>query len=147
MHEDALPIACSLSAAELPKRLAEMTDLGRAALVDATASATRAELRFAATAGVRERVEAVVAAESQCCAFLDMKVIDGPDTVALTIAVPDDAEQVLAELVAAFRGQPRGAQSASPPERDLLSECRSPRSTGIVSRFGGGASGQVQRGS
>jgi hypothetical protein len=29
-----LPIACSLSATELPQRLKEMADLGRAALVD-----------------------------------------------------------------------------------------------------------------
>lgn len=33
---------------------------------------TRAELRFAAGAGVRERVDAIVAAESDCCAFLTM---------------------------------------------------------------------------
>ncbi|WP_445149965.1 hypothetical protein [Baekduia sp. Peel2402] len=105
MPDDALPIACSLTATELPQRLAEMSDLGRAALIDAHTDATRAELRFAAGTGVRDRIEAIVAAESQCCAFLDMAVTDEPDTVVLTIVAPEDAELVLEELVDAFRGQ------------------------------------------
>jgi hypothetical protein len=110
MPDDALPIACSLTATELPQRLAEMSDLGRAALVDARTEATRAELRFAAGAGVRDRVEAVVVAESQCCAFLDMAVTEEADTVVLTIQAPDDAELVLAELVVAFRGQTQASR-------------------------------------
>ena len=110
MPDDALPIACSLTATELPERLAEMADLGHAALVDVRTDATRAELRFAARTGVRDRAEAVVAAESRCCAFLDMAVTDGPDTVVLTIEAPEDAELVLAELVDAFRRQPEGAR-------------------------------------
>jgi hypothetical protein len=104
-----LPISCSLSATELPARLAEMADLGRAALVDASSEPLHAQLRFAAGAGIRDRVEAVVAAESHCCAFLTMSVSDEPDTVVLTIDAPDGAEVVLAELVDAFRGQPRVA--------------------------------------
>jgi hypothetical protein len=100
-----LPIACSLNASEFPERLAEMADLGRAALIDARTEPTRAQLRFAAGAGVRARVEAIVAAESQCCAFLTMRVSDEPDTVVLTIDAPEDAQLVLAELVDAFRNE------------------------------------------
>jgi hypothetical protein len=101
-----LPIACSLSADELPKRLAEMSALGDDALVDARTGPAHAELRFAARDGIRERVEAIVAAESQCCAFLAMAVVDEPDTVILTIDAPEGAELVLDELVSAFRNQP-----------------------------------------
>jgi hypothetical protein len=104
-----LPIACSLSATDLSTRLREIADLGRAALVDVRHEQTRAELRFAAGAGVRDRVERIVAAESQCCAFLAMNITDEPDTVVLTIQAPDDAELVLAELVDAFRSQPQAA--------------------------------------
>jgi len=104
-----LPIACSLSATELPARLSEMADLGRAALVEASSEPLQAQLRFAAGAGIRERVEAVVAAESHCCAFLTMSVSDERDTVVLTIDAPEGAEVVLAELVEAFRGQPQVA--------------------------------------
>jgi hypothetical protein len=104
-----LPIACSLSATELPVRMAEMADLGRAALVDIRQGRTRAEVRFAAGAGVRDRVNGIVAAESQCCAFLTMSVSDEPDTVLLTIQAPEGAELVLQELVDAFRGEPQAA--------------------------------------
>jgi hypothetical protein len=100
-----LPIACSLSAAELPERLAAIADLGRAALLAARIDPTSAELRFAAGSGVRRRVEAIVAAESQCCAFLAMRVEDEPDAVLLTITAPVGAELVLADLVDAF-GRP-----------------------------------------
>ena len=104
-----LPIACSLSATELPKRLAEMAALGDAALVDTRTKPLHAELRFAAGEGVRERVQAIVAAESKCCSFLTIGVSDEPDLVVLTIDAPEGAEVVLDEMVAAFRPQPRAA--------------------------------------
>src|SRR3954454_2096939 len=70
----ALPIACALGASDMSQRLAEMAALGAAALLDVRHVGRHAELRFAARTGVRERVEAVVAAESECCAFLTMRV-------------------------------------------------------------------------
>jgi hypothetical protein len=60
---DELPIACSLSATDVLKRLQQMTDLGRDALLDSDLDGTRARLRFAAGAGIRDRVDAIVAAE------------------------------------------------------------------------------------
>jgi hypothetical protein len=104
-----LPIACSLIATELPKRLADMADVGRAALLDVRHDGTHAELRFAAGDGVRDRVDAIRAAESQCCAFLDIAVTDEPDTVVLTIDAPEGADVVLTELVDAFRDNEQAA--------------------------------------
>jgi len=101
-----LPIACSLSSTELPRRQAEMAELGRAALVDVRHDSTRAELRFAAGDGVRERVEAFAAAEAQCCPFLTMRVSDEADVVLLTLDAPEDADGLLADLVDAFRAEP-----------------------------------------
>ena len=103
-----LPIACSLSATELPARLAQIAQLGHA-LIDVKLTGTHATLRFVAGAGVRERVTSVVAAESACCAFLAMQVRDEPDAVVLDITAPEDAERVLHELVGAFRGEPQAA--------------------------------------
>jgi hypothetical protein len=104
------PIACSLSATELPARLAAMAALGASALVDARSEPRRAELRFAAGDddgdGVRERVDAIVAAESSCCAFLTMSVSEEDGLVVLAIDAPEGAEVVLEGLVAAFRNQP-----------------------------------------
>ncbi len=97
-----LPIACSLSASDLSKRLADMAALGAAALLGVEVGGTHAELRFAAAAGVRDRLDAIVAAESECCAFLAMAVSDGPGAVVLTIDAPAGAELVIEELVGAF---------------------------------------------
>src|SRR4051794_27115068 len=97
-----LPIACSLSAAELPARLAEMNALGRSALVGVERTDTTAVLRFRPGAQTSARLAAVVAAEARCCAFLDMALRETPDALALTISAPRDAAPVLDELVAAF---------------------------------------------
>jgi hypothetical protein len=105
---DEQPIACSLSATELPKRFAEIAALGDVALVDVRAEPLRAELRFAGE-HVRDRLEAIVAAESSCCSFLTMELTEEPALVVLTIAAPEGAEIVLQELVGAFRGQPAAA--------------------------------------
>src|SRR3954447_10893153 len=86
-------------------RLADMAALGRAALVDVRTSPASAELRFAAGDGVRRRVEAIVAAESECCAFLTMRIGDGADVVVLSIEAPPGAELVLDEMVAAFQAE------------------------------------------
>ena len=97
-----LPIACSLSAAELPTRLAEMAALGREALLDVSLDARHARLWFTPGDGVRRRLDEIVAAESHCCAFLTMRVTDEPNAVRLEIDAPEGAEIVLAELVDAF---------------------------------------------
>jgi hypothetical protein len=102
-----LPITCTLSPSEVPERLAEMSHLGRAALLDVDRSHARAILRFRAGATTRDRLEAIVAAEARCCAFLDMTVAEDRDALALTITAPAGAELVLDELVAAFVGDRR----------------------------------------
>jgi hypothetical protein len=104
-----LPIACSLSATDLTIRLAQMRELGGDALLDARNDGLHAQLRFVAGVGVRERVEAVVVAESHCCAFLTMQVTDEPDTLVLTIDAPEGGEVVLAALVDAFAADPAAA--------------------------------------
>jgi hypothetical protein len=100
---DELAIACSLGETELPERLRQMAELGRDALLESRTAGTRAELRFAGGPGVRERVDAIVTAESQCCAFLDLQVSAEDGAVVLRVTAPDGAELVLTELVAAFQ--------------------------------------------
>src|SRR4051812_10697756 len=97
-----LPIACSLSAAELPARLAEMNDLGRSALVGVERTKTTAVLRFRHDGETSARLAAIVTAEARCCAFLDMTLHETGGALALTISAPPHAAPVLDELVAAF---------------------------------------------
>jgi hypothetical protein len=97
-----LPIACSLSAAELPARVAAIGAVGREGLIDARVNGAEALLRF--RAGVRPRLAEIVAAEAQCCAFLAMSLsdADGRGEVALRIEAPPGGEATMHELVAAF---------------------------------------------
>lgn len=97
-----LPISCSLTATQLPARLAEMAELGREALLDALVDARRARLLFAADAGVLERVQRIVAAERECCGFLGFAVEQQPEGVLVTVQAPDGAEGVLTEWARAF---------------------------------------------
>jgi hypothetical protein len=101
-----LPIACSLTAAQLPGRLAEMAELGREALLHARVDGDGAQLRFAADAGVHERVQRVVAAERACCGFLGYAVEQQPDGVLVRIQAAHGAEALLREWACAF-GEPR----------------------------------------
>lgn len=99
------PIACSLSAAEMPKRLAEMRALGADALQTIDRSETTARLSFRASDETRGRLAAIVAAESHCCAFLDFDLRDADaETIVLTITSPaDDAARLMRdELAGAF---------------------------------------------
>jgi hypothetical protein len=102
-----LPIACSLSSADLSQRLADMSAVGRAGLLAANIDGVRAALTFRASE--RERVAAIVVAEAECCAFLNMTLEDGAEAFNLVIEAPDGAEPILQDLVAAFRGTDAGA--------------------------------------
>lgn len=102
------PIACTLSAADLAPRLAEMKRLGQDALVSVDADG---RLRFRADPDTRARLEAIVAAESECCPFLDLSLREEAGGLVLTIAAPKGAEPVVAGLVEAFdvSGEPPSA--------------------------------------
>jgi hypothetical protein len=105
-----VPIACTLTAAELPERMAEMAAVGRASLIGVQAGERFAELRFRPERDTRDRLAAIVAAESECCAFLAMRLDEEPDVLRLRIEAPAGAEPVLEELVEAFAGEPQGAR-------------------------------------
>jgi hypothetical protein len=95
------PIACSLGAAEMAARRAEIAVLARE-VVSAEARRARSVLRFRPGARTRERVAAFAEAESRCCPFLRMELRDAPGAVTLTIEGPAGSEPVLEALLAAF---------------------------------------------
>jgi hypothetical protein len=91
------PIVCTLSAEERPARSASARELGERALVGLDVSDRRALLRFQ---GEHESVDALVAAESACCAFFEFtSTRDGEDTE-LEIRTPEGGEPLLRGLVA-----------------------------------------------
>jgi hypothetical protein len=95
------PIACTLTASEMPTRRAEMAAIARD-LVSAEVHEAHAVLRFGPAAATRALVAAFVAAESRCCAFLRMELREDPKALTLSIDGPAGSEPVVGELVAAF---------------------------------------------
>jgi hypothetical protein len=96
------PIACTLTGDELPRRMAEIRALARAALISVERGEARATLHFRAGAATREELERIVAAESRCCSFLELRLSDRRAALRLEIAAPPGAEPVLHELVDQF---------------------------------------------
>lgn len=110
MPPDTPPIACTLTAAEMAKRLTEMRAIGERALLSAETSDATARLRFRADDATFGRLQAVVEAEAKCCAFLDFAISEEQaEVVALSIRSPEGGEPIMDELVAAFRGEDRVA--------------------------------------
>ena len=89
-------MACTLSAADMEARLTELRALAEDGLVSNVMSGGSAVLRFRPDPAIRRRVEAAVAAESECCPFLDFDLEHGEDATALTITAPDGAAEALA---------------------------------------------------
>ena len=94
------PIACALSPTDLSARLAEMKRLGQDALLSVDGAGT---LRFRADGDTRARLGAIVAAEAECCPFLDLNLREEANELLLTIAAPEGAEPIAADLIEAFR--------------------------------------------
>jgi hypothetical protein len=91
------PIVCTLDARNRGARLAAARELGEHALVGLEVSGRRALLRFQ---GERERVDALVAAERDCCAFLEFTTTRNGEQTELEIRTPEGGEPTLRGLVA-----------------------------------------------
>jgi hypothetical protein len=61
------------------------------------------------TAGTRERLEGIIAAESACCSFLGFDLGDDAGELVLTVTAPEGAEPLAFDLVNAFAGDGNGA--------------------------------------
>jgi hypothetical protein len=103
------PIACSLSADELPVRLAEMRAIGKDALLGVTAEGA---LRFCADARTRARLDAVITAESECCPFLRFELAEAGGELVLSVSAPEGAEPLARDLVDAFAAEGRASNRA-----------------------------------
>ncbi len=100
-HENAQPPpACSLSSDDARTRQAEWSALlARAALTRApVAGGMRVVLK--PLPGVRSELERLVAAERDCCPFLELAVDRSDAGLVLTVTAPADAEPIVQELLA-----------------------------------------------
>jgi hypothetical protein len=103
---EALPIACSLGAGDLKRRLAAIAEIGAESLLGREADEGRHLLRFSGDAATRKRLEEIVAAEAECCSFLHLTLEERGGELVLSVAAPQDGQVVADELAAAFDGGP-----------------------------------------
>ncbi len=97
-----LPVVCSLGAGDLQQRLAAIAEIGAESLIDREVEAGRHRLRFRADSKTRERLEAVIAAEAECCAFLDLSLEDEEGGLILSVAAPAAGQATADGFAAAF---------------------------------------------
>jgi hypothetical protein len=103
--DESLPVVCSLGADDLRRRLEEIAALGRESLTGRDADAETQTLRFRRGPATRGRLEGIVAAESDCCPFLEFDLGEEGDELVLKIGAPQEGAAVAAELARAF-GEP-----------------------------------------
>lgn len=99
IDDAALAVACTLDAPDFKERVASIRDLASRHLLSSHREPLVLRLTYAAEA--LPEVEALVAKESECCAFLDFDILAG-DATQLTITAPKSAALAADELFAHF---------------------------------------------
>ena len=97
-----VPLACTLGGAEMQDRQAQIAGLGQDGLLSIEHGQQRAILRFRRGAELRRRIDAIVEAESKCCAFLEFQVEEEADATLVTIDAPSGGEPALRGLADMF---------------------------------------------
>jgi hypothetical protein len=96
------PIACSLGAGALEQRLAAIAEIAADRLISRSGEDGHHLLRFRADAPTRKRLEEIIAAEAECCSFLDLSLNQVGGELILSIAAPRDAQALADGLAGAF---------------------------------------------
>jgi hypothetical protein len=98
----AKPIACSLEGSDLQLRLDEIAGVGADSLIDRDTENGRHRLRFRSDPRTRRRLEEIVAAEAECCSFLDLELAEQGSDLVLTMTAPEGGQLVADWLAVAF---------------------------------------------
>jgi hypothetical protein len=90
-----LPIACTLSPDGMTARLELIDALGADGLLERARTDSGLRVRLRDTPEIERRTRELVAAESACCAFLELELRREEGGLVLEIAGPDDARPVI----------------------------------------------------
>jgi hypothetical protein len=90
-----LPIACTLTPDGMTARRALIDALAADGLLDRTATDTGLRVRLRDTPQIERRTRELVAAEAECCAFLDFALGRENGDLVLDISGPEDARPVI----------------------------------------------------
>jgi hypothetical protein len=97
-----LPVVCSLGASDLGRRLAAIGEIGAESLIDHQQDGGRHLLRFRSDTRTRERLEDIVKAERECCAFLDLTLMEGCCELTLKVTAPEAGQATADGFAMAF---------------------------------------------
>jgi hypothetical protein len=100
-HPD-LPIACMLGADDGPPRMRRWQALAERGRPNARRSGHRVEVHYQPEPGVREELEALVAAERQCCPFVAWDVRDEGSQPVLYVTADPSAPDDVASIAVLF---------------------------------------------
>ena len=89
------PIACTLGATDQDARIEEWRQLRCDALLGETREGSVSTTLWKSSAGVLERLGALVAAERRCCSFFDFNLEQEESVIRLRTTYPPGAEAVL----------------------------------------------------
>ena len=95
----AQPLACTLTPADQKTRLEEWRALRRDALVGESRDGAAWTSLWRRSETVRARLEALIEAERECCAFLTFEVEDDDEVIRLRTLFPASAEGLMDALV------------------------------------------------
>jgi hypothetical protein len=97
-----LPIACSLSGEDQAERLGELASLSSRVLGAEPTGEGGSLIRFQPGGDTESQLKRIVAAERECCPFLDLSVAEDGSNLTLSIDGREGAEPVIAEIVGAL---------------------------------------------
>lgn len=95
-----VPIACTLSAADLRQRRRDVANLAAGALVSRSPIAEGERLVFGAAGDTAQRLEQLVAAEADCCPSLNLTLRPEGDRLILDVTGPAGTRPIVEELFA-----------------------------------------------
>jgi hypothetical protein len=90
-----LPIACTLTPDGMTARLGLIDALSADGLLERTTTDSGLRVRLRDTPDIEQRTRELVAAESECCAFLDFHLGRADGDLVLDISGPEDAQPVI----------------------------------------------------
>ena len=102
IYDDGVPIACTISDAEIPERV-ELVGRLRTAMTGIERTPTGLLLRFPDNTGVRADLATFTVDEKRCCQFWGFDIIDQADAVVLRWDGPPALDDLVDRLETFFR--------------------------------------------
>ncbi|MGH2556595.1 MAG: hypothetical protein ACRDHO_12880 [Actinomycetota bacterium] len=98
------PFACTLSGPELIERIREWTDVASHA-TSREVHESRVVSTYPADRQLLARLRNLIAAEAECCPFMEFHVEEQPTHVVVELRVPSDMGRALAVMLGLISGQ------------------------------------------